>query len=336
MCTRCNECQKLKASAQKETLGADELPERPFDVVSADLFYVGRKVYMIYADRLSGYTLVSMWTKDPNTNQVIRQLQQYFSLFGKPLKFRSDGGPQFDNKEMSKFLEDYCIEPGQSSPYNPQSNGHAERNVAIIKQLILKTDGDINSKQFLDGVAQLRNTPRADGYSPCQVVFGRAVRTLIPTLTEALGTNEFVEKARRRKKLLDHKQKVRYDRNAKDLKPLEPETLIWVQNSETKKWDDTAKIICRIRKRTYKIKMENGRITYRSRQRIRRRESSLNGSWFKSQKAISDRCDNNGHRGQNTMGASKHGSRGQNTMKEDDVEPKPRRSERIMKATNKL
>ena len=159
MCTRCNECQKLKASAQKETLVADELPERPFDVVSADLFYVGRKVYMIYADRLSGYTLVSMWTKDPNTNQVIRQLQQYFSLFGKPLKFRSDGGPQFDNKEMSKFLEDYCIEPGQSSPYNPQSNGHAERNVGIIKQLILKTDGDINSKPFLDGVAQLRNTP---------------------------------------------------------------------------------------------------------------------------------------------------------------------------------
>ena len=162
------------------------------------------------------------------------------------------------------------------------------------------------------------------------------MRTLIPTLTEALGTNEFVEKARRRKKFLDHKQTVRYDRNAKDLKPLEPETLIWVQNSETKKWDDTAKIICRIRKRTYKIQMENGRITYRRRKRIRRRESSLNGSSFKSQKAISDRCDNNGHRGQNTMGASKHGSRGQNTMKADDVEPKPRRSERIMKKTNKL
>ena len=75
---------------------ADELPERPFDVVSADLFYVGRKVYMIYADRLSGYPLVAMWLKDPTSAQIIRQVQQYFSLFGKPLKFRSDGGSQFD------------------------------------------------------------------------------------------------------------------------------------------------------------------------------------------------------------------------------------------------
>ena len=40
MCMRCQECQKLKASTQKETLIADELPDRQFDVVSADLFYV--------------------------------------------------------------------------------------------------------------------------------------------------------------------------------------------------------------------------------------------------------------------------------------------------------
>ena len=74
MCNRCEKCRKLKPSLQKETLLSDELPERHFDVVSADLFYVGKKVYMIFADRLSGYPLV--------------------------LKFKSDGGAQFDSKEM--------------------------------------------------------------------------------------------------------------------------------------------------------------------------------------------------------------------------------------------
>ena len=69
-------------------------------MVSTDLFYVGKKVYMIYADRLSGYPLVNVWIKDPTTNQAITQLQQYFSLFGKPLKFKLDGGAQFDSKEM--------------------------------------------------------------------------------------------------------------------------------------------------------------------------------------------------------------------------------------------
>ena len=63
----------------------------------------------------------------------------------------------------------------------PQSNGHAERNVKIMKDLIVKTNHDIGSKEFLDGIIQIRNSPRADGLSPCQVVFGRSVRTLIPT-----------------------------------------------------------------------------------------------------------------------------------------------------------
>ena len=122
ICSNCQECQKYKDTNQKETLEADELPERPFDVGSADLFYVGKKVYMVYADRLSGYPLVKMWNNDPNTKQVIMELQQIFSLFGKPLKFRSDGGSQFNNREMKKFLDEYGILHGQSSPYNPQSN----------------------------------------------------------------------------------------------------------------------------------------------------------------------------------------------------------------------
>ena len=171
---------------QRETILSDDLPQRPFDVVSADLFYVGKKVYMIYADGLSGYPLVNVWTKDPTTNQVVRQLQQYFSLFGKPLKFKSDGGAQFDSKQMREFLDEYYIQHGQSSPYNPQSNGHAERNVGILKQLIIKTDNDIRSKGYLDGISQLRNTLREDGFSPTQVVFGRSLRTLLPTPTEAL------------------------------------------------------------------------------------------------------------------------------------------------------
>ena len=58
MCHSCKECQKLRSSNQKESLEADELPERPFDVVWADLFYSGGKVFMIFADRLSGFPLV--------------------------------------------------------------------------------------------------------------------------------------------------------------------------------------------------------------------------------------------------------------------------------------
>ena len=83
-----------------------------------------------------------------------------------------------------------------------------------MKDLIVKTNHDIGSKEFLDGIIQIRNSPRADGLSPCQVVFRRSVRTLIPTLTESLGTNEYVEQARKDRKKLDQKQKHLYDRSA--------------------------------------------------------------------------------------------------------------------------
>ena len=71
----------------------------------------------------------------------------------------------------------------------------------------LSKNGQWNKfKGFLDGISQLRSTPREDGFSPTQVVFGRSLRTLSPILTEGLGTNEFVEQPRKTKELLDSKR----------------------------------------------------------------------------------------------------------------------------------
>ena len=114
-----------------------------------------------------------------------------------------------------------------------EKNGRAERNVKIIKDLILKSCNDINSKEFLDGLTQIRSSPRADGLSPCQVVFGRLIRTLIPTLTDALGINDCVEKARVRKTISDTKQKI-YDRGSKGLQPLKEGMEVWVRNRKKK------------------------------------------------------------------------------------------------------
>ena len=49
-----------------------------------------------------------------------------------------------------------------SSPYHPQSNGHAEASVKAMKALIMKTttNGDIDSEAFLTGLLEWRNTPK--------------------------------------------------------------------------------------------------------------------------------------------------------------------------------
>ena len=304
MCAECEECQKLRPSIQKETLEADERPRRPFDCVSADLFQIGPKYFQVYVDRLSGYPLVKCWMKQPSSAQVIKELREYFSLFGKPLKFRSDGGGQYDSGEMKAFLDEFSVDHGQSAPHHPQSNGHAERNVKIVKDLLKKTGNDINSKKFLDGIAQIRNSPREDGLSPSQVVFGRAMRTIIPTLTEALGTNDCVEKARYTKSQLDAKQKLRYDNGAKELKKLDIGTKVWIQDAESGEWDQKGIIEKHVRKRAYMVRLESGMTMHRNRRWLRER-----------------------HVGTRAPSATEH----EDVDEADDENCNPRRSERIQR-----
>ena len=50
-----------------------------------------------------------------------------------------------------------------------------------------------------------------------------------------LGTNDFVELARKGRMILDQKQKYMYDRSARKLKPISIGTKVRVQHPETKK-----------------------------------------------------------------------------------------------------
>ena len=99
-------------------------------------------------------------------------------------------------------------------------------------------------------------------------MFGRSVRTLVPSLTEALGTNDIIERSRGRKQELDSRRKTGYDSTAQDLKQLQVGTQVLVQNAETKRWDEKAEIIGHPRGRTYELRLANGRITHRNRKMI--------------------------------------------------------------------
>ena len=95
--------------------------------------------------------------------------------------------------------------------------------------------------------------------------------TLLHTLSEALGTNEYVEKARNQKRVLDAKQKINYDKHAKDLRPLLPGTPVWIQNLDSGIWDQRGVISNHTRGRTYKIQLDSGQVLYRNRIKVRKR-----------------------------------------------------------------
>ncbi|XP_068200738.1 uncharacterized protein [Palaemon carinicauda] len=68
-----------------------------------------------------------------------------------------------------------------SSPHYPLSNSHAEASVKAIKHLILKTapSGNIDCKEFDQGLLELRNTSNFTGRSLAQIVYGCPLRTCV-------------------------------------------------------------------------------------------------------------------------------------------------------------
>lgn len=54
------DCRKSKIFKPKRVMEADDMPERPFDIVSADLFHSGGNVFMTSTDWPPGFSLVDL------------------------------------------------------------------------------------------------------------------------------------------------------------------------------------------------------------------------------------------------------------------------------------
>ncbi len=91
-CKSCIPCQRAVASLPQEPMKSDPPPSRIFEEVSADLFSNGGHHFLAYANRLSGWTTVTVWRKDPTKHDLIKTIAREFVNLGIPVKFRSDGG----------------------------------------------------------------------------------------------------------------------------------------------------------------------------------------------------------------------------------------------------
>ena len=97
---------------------------------------------------------------------------------GIPTILTTDGGPQFASQAFSDFCRQWGIHHVLSSPHHHEANGAAEAAVKAMKALIAKTTtiGRIDADEFRSGLLEFRNTPRAHGFSPGQLLYGRTLR----------------------------------------------------------------------------------------------------------------------------------------------------------------
>ena len=83
----------------------EPLPEvmYPFQQVCGDLFDVAGMAFLVLVDRYMGWPVVAQMEKASLANLVI-MLKEYFSVFGVPEVFTSDGGPQFISHEIKSIF----------------------------------------------------------------------------------------------------------------------------------------------------------------------------------------------------------------------------------------
>ena len=84
------------------------------------------------------------------------------------------------SSEFKLFMDKYCFNHVTTSPHLPSANGEAERVVQTVKRILRQEDPWLGLMVYRDTVIS------ATGCSPSQLVLGRHIRTILPTLPSAL------------------------------------------------------------------------------------------------------------------------------------------------------
>ena len=112
------------------------------------------------------------------SKRVINAARELFINVGVPIKYWSDGGPQFPSAEFKQFQKEWGVSLGVSSPHFHQSNGVVEAGIKSMKKLIAGsfTSNSFDINKFGQSLLLFRNTAISGGQSPAQIVFNRPMR----------------------------------------------------------------------------------------------------------------------------------------------------------------
>jgi len=138
--------------------------------------------------------------------KTIQKLRSIFSTHVVPQKIVSDNGPTFCSKQFQAFTRENGIRHTSSAPYQPSSNGVAERAVRTMKQSLhqMQGPGTIADKLFRF-LFMYRTAPyTSTGVAPSQLLMGRQLRSRFDLLHPDYTLSKKVDESQ-------HKQKRTHD-----------------------------------------------------------------------------------------------------------------------------
>jgi hypothetical protein len=178
MVENCKLCAE-NSTSKTEPLLPTAYPDRPWQIVGADLLKSKGRWYLLVSDYYSRFMEVAK-LNDLKMGTIVTHTKSFFARHGVPETVRADCGSQFDCCAFKQFGREYGFQLVTSSPKFPQSNGFIEAQVKNFKKHLEKSD-DVYKMLLM-----LRATPLENGKSPAELLFGRRIRTHVPICSDQL------------------------------------------------------------------------------------------------------------------------------------------------------
>ena len=124
----CCVCQKYHSSQQKEPMILSEIPSRPWQTVSADLFYVQQAWFLVIVDYYSKFPFV-MKLHNLTARAIVKGMKMRFAENGIPRSPQCDNGTQFTSGEFQLLASQFGFEIVTSS-----KNQEEVRNWLKVRQ----------------------------------------------------------------------------------------------------------------------------------------------------------------------------------------------------------
>ena len=128
-CVTCLEFQEMQP---KEKITHHDIPLRPWEVVSADVFHFKNKHYLCIVDYNSKFPVIKR-LEGLSVENLINMVKVIFTEYGKTWKIMSDAGTNFISDRFWQFCKSINVEQVISSAYHHVSNGQVEACIKFIK-----------------------------------------------------------------------------------------------------------------------------------------------------------------------------------------------------------
>lgn len=278
---QCNRCNEICPSNRKDAPEELSYPTYPFQKVVADLFHMAGHMFIVYADRFSGWTEVASTKPDATASTVISIFRRYFINFGVPEEIATDGGPPFGSSEFISFLKSWNTAHRKSSVGYPQSNGRAEAAVKCMKRILttnVSQSGSIDTDEIAKALLLHRNTPAPDmGASPAEFLFGRPIKDHLPPPVQF--HKQWLELANLREETFHKRHSLAIQhKTCTPLHELQAGDPVAIQNqtgNHPLKWEKTGIISETLPHKQYRVLVDGSRrTTLRNRQFLRKINTS--------------------------------------------------------------